>query len=85
MYLSIYSSCFHLERRTSEKRLFHFSFLSLVSTTPWTGDQPIARPLPIQDNTNIDVLIGIQTHDPSVRADEDIHAVDRADTLIGQL
>jgi hypothetical protein len=31
-----------------------FSFLTLytVSRTPWTGDQPIARPLPTHDNTN---------------------------------
>jgi hypothetical protein len=31
--------------------------------TPWTGDQPVARPLPTQRT--------IQTHDPSVRVRED--------------
>jgi hypothetical protein len=46
--------------------------------TPWTGDQPDARPLPTQDNTtqkNADTHIhassGIRNHDPSFRAVED--------------
>jgi hypothetical protein len=58
---------------------FQFSFLILltVGRTPWTGDQPVARPLPTQDNTNrinanIHALSGIRTHDLSVRASEDI-------------
>jgi hypothetical protein len=42
-------------------------------------DQPVARPLPTQGNTNrinahntdIHVLSGIRTHDPSVRVSED--------------
>jgi hypothetical protein len=31
-----------------------FSSLSLytIDRTPWTGDQPVARPLPTQDNTD---------------------------------
>jgi len=43
--------------------------------TPWTGDQPGARPLPTQDNktqenadTHIPASSGIRTHDPSFRA-----------------
>jgi hypothetical protein len=49
--------------------------------TPWTGDQPVARPLPKHRTTltrnkgihipNIHALSGIRTHDPSVRASED--------------
>jgi hypothetical protein len=41
--------------------------------TPWTSDQPVARPLPTQDNTYTDIhaLSGIRTHDPSVRESED--------------
>jgi hypothetical protein len=46
-----------------------------VSRTPWTGDQSVARPLPKHGinahNTDIDALIGIRTHDPSVLASED--------------
>jgi hypothetical protein len=41
------------------------------------GDQPFARPLPTQDNTNtehtqtnIHALSGVRTHDPSIRAGE---------------
>jgi hypothetical protein len=46
--------------------------------TPWTGDQPDARPLPTQDNTtkknaetHIHAPIGIRTHNPSVPTAED--------------
>jgi hypothetical protein len=48
--------------------------------TPWTSDQPVARPLPthrttqIQNkrtHTDIHPLSGIRTHNPSVRASED--------------
>jgi hypothetical protein len=33
---------------------FFFTFLILctVGMTPWTGDQPVARPLSTHDNTN---------------------------------
>jgi hypothetical protein len=49
--------------------------------TPWTGDQPVARPLPKHRTTqtqnkhihtlNIHALCGIRTHDPGFRASED--------------
>jgi hypothetical protein len=46
--------------------------------TPWTSDQPVARPLPthrttqrINAHTDIHALSGIRTHDPSVRVSED--------------
>jgi hypothetical protein len=51
--------------------------------TPWTSDQPVARPLPTHRTTqtqnkrththtpNIHALSGIRTHDPSFRASED--------------
>jgi hypothetical protein len=37
-------------------------------------DQPIAKQLPAQDNTNTNIHAssGIRTHDPSVQAGEDI-------------
>jgi hypothetical protein len=48
--------------------------------TPWTGDQPLARPLPTHRTTQTQnkrahrhpCLEWIRTHDPSVRASEDI-------------
>jgi hypothetical protein len=56
-----------------------FSFLYTVCRTSWTGDQPIARPLPThrttqtQKKTHTDIHTSsvIRTHDPSVRAGED--------------
>jgi hypothetical protein len=58
--------------------------LQRVGRTPWTVDQPVARPLPTQDNTyteetltDIHASSGIRTHDPSVRASEDISCLRR--------
>jgi hypothetical protein len=55
----------------------HFS---TYGRTPWTSDQPAARPLPKRRTTQtknkrihtptIHALSGIRTHDPSVRASE---------------
>jgi hypothetical protein len=36
------------------------------------GDKPVARPLSAQDNATKHSSSGIRTHDPSVRAGEDI-------------
>jgi hypothetical protein len=49
-----------------------FQFLNLykVGRTPWTGDQPVSRPLPThrkKTHTDIHVSNGIRTHAPSVR------------------
>jgi hypothetical protein len=59
-------------------RFFSFLILYTVCMTPWTGDQPVARPLPTHRTTqtqnkytDIHVLSGIRTRDPSVRASED--------------
>jgi hypothetical protein len=57
--------------------LFFFSFLIVytMGRTPWTGDQPVARPLPTHrinvHNTDTHALSGIRTHDSSVPASED--------------
>jgi hypothetical protein len=55
--------------------LFGFLILYTVGRTRWTGDQPVARPLPVYrinaHNTGIHALSGIRAHDPSVRAGED--------------
>jgi hypothetical protein len=42
-----YLACAHSELFNSE------IILQTVGRTPWTGDQPVARPLPTQDKTNI--------------------------------
>jgi hypothetical protein len=62
--------------------VFHFSLdLYTIDKTPWTGDQPVAKPLPkcrttqTQNKrthiTNIRALSEIRTHDHGVRASED--------------
>jgi hypothetical protein len=61
-----------------------FQFLDLIHSgrITWTGDQPVERPLLIhrttqtQNKHNIDIcaLSGIQTHDLSVPAGEDLAA-----------
>jgi hypothetical protein len=57
-----------------------------VRRTPWTGDQPIERPLPTQNNTNteekrtdIHASSGIQTHESSVGLAEGNHACGHCD------
>jgi hypothetical protein len=53
-------------------RFFRFLILHTVGRTPRAGDQPVARRLPTQDNTNTNIhdLSSIRTHDPSVSASE---------------
>jgi hypothetical protein len=70
--------------------ILELQVLQTVGRTPWTGDQPISMPLLIQDNTSrektqtyIHASSGIRTHDPSVRAAEDISCLRRAATAIG--
>jgi hypothetical protein len=65
--------------------LFSFLILYTSGRTPWMGDQPVARPLPTQNNKNrinahpdIHNSSGIRTHDPSVPAGEDCSCLDRA-------
>jgi hypothetical protein len=51
--LSLFPVAPTLEHRESVKRFVSLQFLNpkTVGRTPWTGDQPVARPLP---NTNTD-------------------------------
>jgi hypothetical protein len=54
--------------------LFSYLILYIVGRITWTGEQPVARPLPTHrinvHNTDIHALSGIRTHDPSVQASE---------------
>jgi hypothetical protein len=58
-------------------QFFSFLILFTVGRTPCTGDQPVARPLRTHRttqhkiNTDINELSGVQTHDPSVRGNEE--------------
>jgi hypothetical protein len=71
IYLWLYSPC-------GPWPLFLFLNLHTVGRTPWTGDFPVARPLPAHRTTQTEstqadthALSGIRTHDPSVRVGED--------------
>jgi hypothetical protein len=45
IYLRLYSPLLGLDR------FFSFLILYAVGMTPWTGDQPVARPLPTHSTT----------------------------------
>jgi hypothetical protein len=66
-------------------RFFSFLYLHTVGRNPWTGDQPVARPLPKHRTTQrgINALSGIRTHEPSVRESEGSSRLRRAVTVIG--
>jgi hypothetical protein len=74
---------------------FNFSeFINVwtFSRTPWTEDQPDARPLPTHRTTRhrktrtyIHASSGIRTRNPSTRAAEDTRAFDRAVIRTGTL
>jgi hypothetical protein len=70
--------------------LFQFrNLFYTVGRTPWTSDQPIARSLPAHRTTQTQIkahaLSGIQTHDPSVRANEDSSYLNRATRVTGRI
>jgi hypothetical protein len=77
-----------LERRTSVKHFISLQFLNpkTFGRTPWTRDQPVARPLPKQTRnkqTNTHSLSEVRTHDPSVRVDEDSSCLRTRGPVIG--
>jgi hypothetical protein len=53
-----------------------------VGRTPWTGDQPIARPLPTQTQTYIHP-VGFENTIPVFERAKTVHALDRAAIVIG--
>jgi hypothetical protein len=70
-------------------RFFNLLILYTVGRTPWTGDQPVARPQPThrinEPNTDIKALGGIRTHDPAFERAKTVHSLDRAATVIAIL
>jgi hypothetical protein len=64
----------------SELINFKIWILQTVGRTRWATEQPVAKPLPIQDKatqTGRHALSGIRTHDPSVWAGEHISCLRR--------
>jgi hypothetical protein len=72
-----------------------FQFLSLytVGRTPWTGDQPVSRPLPTHRTTQTQnkriqtsvPRVGFEPTIPAFERVETVHALDSATTVIGFL
>jgi hypothetical protein len=61
--------------------LFNFLILNSVGRTHWTGDQPVARSLPIHRTTQTQNKRTIQTSIPSVGFEPTIPAFQRAKTV----
>jgi hypothetical protein len=71
---------------------FHFLNLCIVGRTPWTGDQPVARPLPTHmtaqtQNKRTQASMPRVGFDPTIPAFErakTVHALYCAATVIGK-
>jgi hypothetical protein len=70
-------------------RFFSFLILYIVGKTPWVGDQPVARPLPIQTwNKCIQTSmpqVGFEPKTPVFRQVKTVHALDHAATVISSI
>jgi hypothetical protein len=72
-------------------RYFSFLILYAVGRTPWTGDQPVARPLPIHRTTQAQnkctrtcmTRVGFEPTTPVFKREKTVHALDCAATVIG--
>jgi hypothetical protein len=70
---------------------FFFTLLYVVSRTPWTGDQPVARLLPTQRTTQTQnkpaqtfmPRVGFKATISAFERAKRVHASDRAATVIG--
>jgi hypothetical protein len=86
LYISLwlYSLCGHWP-------LFQSLTLFTIGRTPWTGDQPIARPLPTHRTTQPQnkrtqtsmPQVGFEPMIPVFERAKTVHALDRAATMIG--
>jgi hypothetical protein len=69
---------------------FSFSILYTVRKTPWTVDQPVARPLPTQRTTQTQnrrtrtsmAQVGFEPNNLAFERAKAIHALDRAATVM---
>jgi hypothetical protein len=90
IYLSIYLST-ALQPFFGPWPLFSSLILYTVGRTPWTGDQPVARPLPIHKTTQTQnkrtrtsmPQVGFELTIPVFERAKTVHALDRAVTVIG--
>jgi hypothetical protein len=72
---------------------FSFLILYIVGRTPWTGDEPVARPLPTNRTTQTQnkctqtsmSQMGFEPTTPVLEQVKTVHVLDRAATVIGTL
>jgi hypothetical protein len=72
-------------------RFFSFFILYTVGRSPWTGDQPVARPLPTHRTTQTQSMrtqtsmawMGFEPTIPAFERAKTVHAFDREGTVIG--
>jgi hypothetical protein len=72
-------------------RFFCFLMLHTVGRAPWTGDQPVARPLPKHRTTQREnkrkqtsmPVVGFEPTIPAFERAKTVHALDCAATVIG--
>jgi hypothetical protein len=84
IYLRLYSPLLGLGR------FFTFLILHTVGRTPWTGDQPVSRPLPTQRTTQTQnkhsqtsmPRVGFEPTIPAFEQAKTVHALDGAATVI---
>jgi hypothetical protein len=87
IYLWLYSLLFDLGL------FFSFLILYTIGKTPWTGDQPAARPLPIHRTTQTQnkrtqtsmSWVGFEPTTPAFKRANTVHALVRVRTVIGAL
>jgi hypothetical protein len=73
-------------------RFFSFLILYTVGRSPWTGDQPVARPLSTyrttqaqSEGTQTSMLwLGFEPTTPVLERAKTVHALDRAAIVIGK-
>jgi hypothetical protein len=83
IYLSIYLSM-ALQSFCGTLPLFQFLILYTVSRTPWTGDQPVARPFPTYRTTRTQnkrtqtsmPRVGVEPTIPVFELTKTVHALD---------
>jgi hypothetical protein len=84
IYLWLYNPCGSWPR-------FHFRNLYTFGRNPWTGDQPVSRPLPTHRTTRTQnkrtqasmPRVGFGPKIPAFELAKTVHALDRAATVIG--
>jgi hypothetical protein len=68
---------------------YSFVIIYAVGRTPWAKDQPAARPLPTQDNTNAESTqtsmprLELELTTPMFKQAKKLHSSDRAATVVG--